>query len=147
MTSSSFVEEPAPRAHRQCRRRSPPTGWSSGDLIPKGTPPPPLDAITGNRTRGPSPDPRAVAAAHDADHPLQLLHPRPSPTPRTPAPSRSRTRRLPPVCRSRESRPPSPAGAMEVAGEEGIRPHGLLPERTPSREAEEGQKKRPPRHY
>jgi len=35
---------------------------------------------------------------------------------------------------------------MEVAGEEGIRPHGLLPERTPSREAEEGQKKRPPRH-
>ena len=55
MTSSSFVEEPAPRAHRQCRRRSPPTGWSSGDLIPKGTPPPPLDAVTGNRTRGPSP--------------------------------------------------------------------------------------------
>jgi len=55
MTSSSFVEEPTPRAHQQCRRRSPPTGWSSGDLIPKRTPPPPLDAVTGNRAQGPPP--------------------------------------------------------------------------------------------
>ena len=124
MTSSSFVEEPAPRAHRQCRRRSPPTGWSSGDLIPKGTPPPPLDAVTGNRTRGPSPPrttPTTPRSCCTRGHHCRLQrrpHPqKPHPTPTT-------------LRRSRESKPPSPAGAMEVAGEEGSRPHGLLPERT-----------------
>ena len=90
MTSSSFVERPTPRAHRQCRRRSPPTGWSSRDLIPNGTPPPPLDAVTGNRTRGPSP-PRTTpttprsCCSRGRHHRLQRRpHPqKPHPTPTT----------------------------------------------------------------
>ena len=45
------------------------------------------DAAATTRRRHRKPDPRAVAAAHDADHPPQLLHPRPSPSPPTPAPS------------------------------------------------------------
>ena len=82
------------------------------------------DAAATTRPHHRKPDPRAVAAAHDADHPPQLPHPRPSPSPPTPAPSAE-------AAPARAS-PPSPAGAMEVAGEEGSRPHGLLPERTPS---------------
>ena len=90
-TSSSFIEEPTPRTHRQCRRRSPPTGWSSRDLIPKGPPPPPLDTVTGNRTRGPSP---------------------PRTTPTTPAAAAPEAVTVAsnagPICRSRtcESQPP-----------------------------------------
>ena len=66
------------------------------------------DAAATTRRRHRKPDPRAVAAAHDAYHPPQLLHPRPSPTPRTPAPSRSRTRRLPPSAGAARAGPPRP---------------------------------------
>ena len=126
-TSSSFVEEPTPRAHRQCRRRSPPTGGAREILFQTGrrrhhSTPSPETGPEGRRRRArrrPPPaaaTPEAVTVASNAG-PIR----------------RSRTRRLPPSEGAVRASPPSPAGAMEVAGEEGSRPHGLLPERTRSR--------------
>jgi len=144
MTSSSFVEEPAPRAHRQCRRRSPPTGWSSGDLIPKGTPPPPLDAVTGNRTRGPSPPcttpttPRSCRS-RGRHHRLQRRpHPQ-KPHPREPAPPHPQA----------PWRSPARRGAVPTAScRRGRRAEKLRRGKRSGHlaTAEEEQKKRPPRH-
>ena len=116
------------------------------------------DAAATTRRRHRKPDPRAIAAAHDADHPPQLLHPRPSPTPRTPAPSRSRTRRLPPSAGAARAGPPHPQAPWRSPARRGSVPtasyrRGRRAEKLRRGKrsghlatAEEEQKKRPPHH-